>query len=388
MSLFSVRKRPDVEAAAARVQLTPPPYGGGWGVGLSRLAPFDFAPPIDVWSREAAMSIPTIKRARDLICTAVAALPLTMWSIDFSKPEPVETKVPPAGWMIRPDVNHTRQYLLAWTVDDLFFHGRAYWHVVSRFATSFPATFEWVPFTEISIDSISGRVTWNAKPLDPADIIEFCSPNDGLLYCGYRAIQTALNLDLAAERFSTNEIPAGWLEQTENSEPLDASELAGIASTFQLARSQRTVAALNPFLRWKESAMDPSKLQLVEARQYQSLELARLANVPAYMVSAPQSTGMTYTNSVQAKSDLLDFGALPHLQTIEQTLSGDNVLPRNSFTRFDLEVWLRNPLLPNSTGQNDAQTAANPTQAPTPPPNVADGRPRQSDGQNASGGTA
>jgi len=393
VGLFNKRPPADVEAAAAKVRLQPSPHSGfGWGVGISRLAPVEFAPAIDVYSREQAMSLPTIKRSRDLICSAVGGLPLTQFTLDFTVADPVETRVPPASWMIRPDPNHTRQYTLAWTVDDLMFNGRAYWLITSRYATSFPASFQWVPFSDISIDYHSGKVSHGTKVLDPADVVEFCSPIDSLLWCGYKAIQTAINLDNAAERFSTNEIPAGWLEQTPDSEPLEQSELETIATAFQAARQARTVAALNPYLRWKESAMDPSKLQLVEARTYQSLELARLANVPAYMVSAPVSSGMTYTNSVQAKSDLLDFGALPYLQCIEQTLSGDNVLPRGNFCRFDLEAWLRNPLTPGSTGQNDAQIAtdSNPDPAPTPAANVNDGRPRQADGQNATttGGTA
>jgi len=381
VSLFT--KRAPVTAGAANVRLTPPRYGPGWGVGISRLAPVDFAPPYEVYSRESAMSIPTIKRARDLIVSAVGGLPLTQWTIDYSAPEPVEQRVPQVGWMVRPDPGHTRQWLVGWTVDDLLFNSRAYWHVTGRYATTFPSAFEWMPATEVSVDAHSGRVTWNGASVDPFDVIEFCSPLDGLLWCGYRAIQTALNLDMAAERFSTNEIPAGWLEQTPDSEPLDAAELAEIASTFQAARQARTVAALNPFLRWKESGMDPSRLQLVEARQYQSLELSRLANIPPYFVgSAVAGSSLTYQNSVQAKTDLLDFGCMAFLQCIEQTLSGDNVLPRNSFVRFDLNAWLRNPLItgPGESAPNDAEIAINPE------PDVNDGRPRQADGNNATTG--
>ena len=38
-------------------------------------------------------------------------------------------------------------------------------------------------------------------------------------------------------------------------------------------------------------------MQLVEGRTYQALELARLANVPPYLVGAPAGTGMTYQNA-------------------------------------------------------------------------------------------
>jgi hypothetical protein len=384
LSVFGVKKRPGVEAVGS-VRLNQAPRVSGWGVGISRLAPAGYdlpVPPTDVWSREAAMSVPTISRARDLIASAVGALPLTYWSIDYSQPEPVEKRIPLMPWMIRPDRNKTRQYSLAWLVDDLMFNGRSYWHIVDRYTTGFPSSFEWMPSTDVSIDSITGRVTWNGREIDPTDVVEFLSPIEGLLYVGWRAISTAINLDQAAERFSTAEIPAGWLEQTENSEPLDSTELAELASNFQAARAQRTVAALNPFVKWRESTMDPTRLQLVEARRYQALELARLANVPSYLVSAETGSGMTYQNAVQARSDLIDFGCMAFIGCIEQTLSGDNVCPRNSFMRFDLNAWLRNPTVPNANATpNDAQISLNPNDSPAAP--AAPGRPRQFDNQNA-----
>jgi hypothetical protein len=66
-------------------------------------------------------------------------------------------------------------------------------------------------------------------------------------------------------------------------------------------------------------------------------------NTPAYLVGAPQGSGMTYANTVQAKADLIDFGAMPYIQCIEQTLSGPNVIPAGQFVRLDTNVWLRSP---------------------------------------------
>lgn len=371
-----------VDAAAQSVPLRPATSRPtGWGVGMSRLAPFDFAPPVDLWGRDAAMSVPSISRARDLICTGTGALPLTLYVVDFTDPaNPIEQRMPPAGWMTRPDPMRTRQWILSWTTDDLLFLGRAYWRVTSRYATSYPATFEWMPAADVNV-TVDGRITWRGHDVDPADVVEFLSPIDGLLYAGQRAIATAINLDSAAERFSTAEIPAGWLEQTENSEPLSGDELADIASDFQAARLQRTVAALNPFVRWRESAMDPSRLQLVEARTYQAVELARVANIPAYFLNAPAGTGMTYTNTAQAKQDLVDFALLPYIGCIEQTLGGPNVTPRGQAVRLDVNAWLRNPYTPNGTSPNDMEIAYNPPSA-SPSTGNAPGRPRQVDGLN------
>ena len=351
-----------------------------WGVGISRLAPAEFIPAAaGLYSREMAIAVPTISRARDLLCTSVGGLPLTLWRYDFSDPaKPVEQAQQPPQWFLRPDPNRTRQYTLAWTVDDLLFHARAYWRVTDRYINGYPKAFEWLPCTDVHIGS-DGRVTYRGAFIEPDDLVEFLSPMDGLLAVGWRAIAIANNLDNAAERFSTVELPAGWLEQTENSEPLDGEELAQIASDFQAARQARIVAALNPFLRWRESIMDPSRLQLVEARAHQALELSRLTNIPPYLVGAPTGGGMNYQNTAQAKADLIDFGSLPFVQCIEQTLSGPNVTPVGQFVRFDVNAWLRNPLTPNdNASSNDAETAFNqPANEPAPDPG---GRPRDFDG--------
>ena len=253
MPLFTRSRPPTVAAAAATVPLarsaTLRPTG--WGVGIQRLAPADFPfPPTDIWSREAAMSVPTISRARDLICSAVGSLPICLYTVRWNDQtrQPVEERTPPSGWMNRPDPNRTRQWILSWTTDDLLFLGRAYWRITARYQNTYPQTFTWMPAADVAIDA-AGTVRHNGHVIDPFDVIEFLSPTDGILYTGWRTISTALNLSAASERFSTAEIPAGWLEQTENSEPLSGDELADIAENFAAARAQRTVAALNPFIR-------------------------------------------------------------------------------------------------------------------------------------------
>ncbi|MGA1649782.1 MAG: hypothetical protein ACO39Y_10305, partial [Ilumatobacteraceae bacterium] len=75
-------------------------------------------------------------------------------------------------------------------------------------------------------------------------------------------------------------------------------------------------------------------------RQYQALELARLANIPPYLVGAPTGTGMTYQNALQARQDLYLFGAKPYLDCLQETLSGNNVLPAGKHVEFDLDDYL------------------------------------------------
>jgi hypothetical protein len=350
----------------------PPTRALDFGTGGEFLAPVDYAGMLlPFWDRGAAMSIPTLSRARDLICSAVGALPFTLYTLEFDDDATqIERRSPPAGWMDRPDPDRTRQWLLSWTVDDLYFHEVAYWHIRDRYATGYPSTFELMPFVDVTVSDDGTTVEWkqNGTPVEvpAADVVEFLSPIEGLLSNGYRAIATAVALDNAAERFASAEVPAGILEEQDGGEDLTQDELDSLAVNFAAARQRNTTAATNKYLKYKESTSDPNRLQLIQGRQYQALEMARLGNVPPYLVGAPSGSGMTYQNAVQARGDLIDFGALPYVGCIEQTLSGPKVTPRGQFVRLDANAWLRNPLTATNTpSPNDLEQAFNTAPAAT-----------------------
>ncbi|MFZ9084931.1 MAG: hypothetical protein ACO22B_11500, partial [Ilumatobacteraceae bacterium] len=44
--------------------------------------------------------------------------------------------------------------------------------------------------------------------------------------------------------------------------------------------------------------------------------------------------------ALQARQDLYLFGAKPYIDCIEETLSGDNVIPRGRHIEFDLDDYL------------------------------------------------
>jgi len=145
---------------------------------------------------------------------------------------------------------------------------------------------------------------------------------------------------MAAERFATMEVPAGYLKQT-GGEPMSGQELTDLAAAWSEARLTASVAALNEYVEWRESSIDPSKLELVAARTYQALELARIANIPPYLVGAPAGSGMTYQNAQQARQDLYLFGAKPYIDCIEQTLSLNSVTPRGRYIKLDVDSYLK-----------------------------------------------
>lgn len=299
-------------------------------------------------NEEAALTVPTIARAVSLLTAVVGTLDLKSYTLQWTGDEYEKLWVEGETWMSRPDPAVPRQFIMSKTARDLIMYGRAHWAITGRYSTGYPASFQWLPANMVYSQTMPATPEWfgmptdlefNGMPLDVSNVITFLSPNQGIVYSGRRAVQIALRLDSAAERFAFTEIAAGYLQQTANSEPMEAEELAALATAWAEARRVSAVGALNSAVEWKEFTSDPSKLQLVESRKYAALEMARLMDIPGYLLGIDQS-GMTYMNAQQSRQDLILFGARPLLHAIQERLSMDDVLPRGRHVEFDVDEYL------------------------------------------------
>jgi len=298
-------------------------------------------------ARNRAISVPTINRARDLMASVIGSMPLKMYNEMWNGDEMEKVYIAPRSWIRRPDPNVSAQFLFSWTLDDLMFYGRAFWYITSRTADGYPASFTRLPAGSITTTDMAGpfwfapssQVYFQCGELDPANLVQFLSPAQGLIYSAPGAIDTALKLEAARNRNASSSIPAGILRQTENSEPLSAQELSDLAAQFNAARATNQTAALNQYLTYTETAATPDKMLLIEASQYQSLECSRLANTPPYLVGV--ATGAySYQSSQQARADLYLFGVKLYADAIAGALSMDNVLPRGTYVEFDADEYL------------------------------------------------
>ena len=99
---------------------------------------------------QVALSLPTVSRARDLLASTISSLEFRQKVKQWNGTEYEELYVPNESWMENPDPKVPRQFILANTVTDLFFYGRAFWAVTSRNATDGrPMSFEWLPSANI-----------------------------------------------------------------------------------------------------------------------------------------------------------------------------------------------------------------------------------------------
>jgi len=297
--------------------------------------------------RAAAISIPAISRARDLLASVIGCMPLQMYNEMWNGEEMERVYIAPRSWLRRPDPTVPYNFLMSWTFDDLYFYGRAFWYITSRTADGYPATFSRLPAGSVTTTDMAGpvwfapskEVYFQGGQIDPANLVQFLSPTQGMVYSSQAAIETAIKIQDARARNASSSIPAGVLRQT-GGEPLSAQELADLAAAFNTARATNQTAALNEFLTYEPTTMSPDKMLLIESANYSALETGgRIGNVPPYLIGV--STGSySYQSSQQARMDLLFFGVKLYADAIAETLSMNNVLPNGTYVSFDYESYL------------------------------------------------
>jgi hypothetical protein len=294
---------------------------------------------------ELALSVPTVSRATQMIISLVGSLPLRHYTRQWTGEKYEKIYEPNESWM-----DHSRSHTHSQLHHEQHLHGshdartRVLVRHLTQSATGRPLSFQWMPAEMVdTLDQPgpqffgkSNDITFNGIHIATDDVIQFLSPVQGFLWTGRRVLETAIKLDRSAERFASNEIVAGYLQQTDSSEPLDAESLGELAAAWSNARRVNAVGALNSAVKYEQFDTDPSKMQLVEARNFSALELSRAIGVPAYLLGIGIS-GYNYSNATQAKQDLYLLGAKLYLDAIQETLSGPDILPRNRFVEFDTE---------------------------------------------------
>lgn len=298
--------------------------------------------------RNKAMQVPAISRARDLHASVLSAMPLKMyrerWNDQTGEME--DEDLAPRSWLRRPDPSITYETLMAWTFDDLFFFGRAFWYITSRTNDGYPASFTRLPAGSITTQDQGGPV-WYAPSnevyfqggvIDPVNLVQFISSTQGVIYSSEQAISTALKIEEARLRNASSSIPSGILRQV-GGEPLSAQELADLSAAFNTARSTNQTAALNEFLTYEPTTATPDKMLLIESAQFSALQMAQICNIPPYLLGVPTGS-YAYTNSQESRWDLWIYGTKMYAEVIAGTLSANNILPNGTYVEFDTDDYL------------------------------------------------
>jgi HK97 family phage portal protein len=252
-------------------------------------------------------------------------------------------------WLEQPDIRQPRAVTLAYTVDSLIFYGVAYWRVTSLYADDGrPSGFEWVANTRVTVSTDSNGyevsyylVDGNRIPMSGiGSLVTFQSLLPGVLETGGRTIQAAIDIQKASAVSAATPMATSVIRN--NGADLPEAQIQGILAGWKSARASRSTAYLTSQLEVQNIGFSPKDMMYNEASQYLSTEIARLMNVPAFMVSSDMNNSMTYQNVLDSRKEYVAYTLQPYICAIEERLSMDDITRHGNVVKFNVdETFLR-----------------------------------------------
>ncbi len=285
-------------------------------------------------SRKDAMSVPSVARARNLICGTVASIPL-----EYYNKRTGEVIAPPR-WINQLSKNQPSFVTINWIVDSLLFYGVAYLRVTERYAEDGrPSAFEWIANSRVTFTTdLEGifitQYYVDIQPIDMNDIVTIQGLDEGVLERAGRTIQAAIDINRASSISAATPMSSGILKNT--GADLPQQEVSGLLAAWKRSRQNNSTAYLTSTLEFQSTQFSPKDMMYNEAIQNLSTEIARAMNVPAYYLSADQNTTMTYANVTEERKQFYALSIEPFIQAIQTRLSMDDISTAGHEVRFSV----------------------------------------------------
>lgn len=290
-------------------------------------------------SRDRALTVPAVSRARNLIAGVGGSLPLRRYS-RFDR-----RQLPDLPFQFQPDPAYPGSVTWSYIIDSMLFYGQSYCQVISLYADGRVQHFRWLDPSLIqeNVGRNNEIIGYNYDGADlprsgVGSVIVFYSFNDGVLTTSGRTIETAIELEEATNRAAKEPAPQVVLKNEGVSLP--AAKIQDLLAGWKAARRERATAYLDASMKIETVGFDPRSQQLVEAREYHANELSRAMNLPPFFLGA-EANSMTYQNTESIRRDLIDFSLQPYLTAIEARLNMPDFSSRDQLFRFDLDIFLR-----------------------------------------------
>ena len=279
-------------------------------------------------TREEALRVPVVARARGLICNTIARLPMAV----HNTAGPLATQ---PTWLDRSDGALPPWKRTALVVEDLLFHGWALLQV-ERGADSWPSRVEYVPYTRWEFDG-DDRVTIDGQRARPGSVALIPGPHEGVLTFGAQAIRAAADLAATAARAAATPIPNIELHDT-GTRPLTDEQIKKLVSDWVAARQGKNggVAYTNASIELRAHGSQSADL-LVAGRNAAAVDVARVMGVPAALLDATAaSASLTYETTAGRNAEFVEYGLAPYLSAICARLGMDDMTPRGNHVDIDL----------------------------------------------------
>ena len=291
-------------------------------------------------SRDEALSVPAVKRGRDLICGTLGTLRL--------KKHDASRRTVDSELLDQPESDVARSVTMTRIFEDMLFEGYAWLRITEFDSTGYPSKVVRLEPRTVTVRenarvyvSSDGTTQGQATEFVPdAQLIRIDSPNEALLVAGARAIRTAMLLDRTASRYASDPLPLGYFSPADGMADQDPGDVQDVLDEWETSRSERTWGYVGAALKANTLQWSPEQLQLGSARDYAVLEISRLIGVDPEELGV-STTSRTYANAEQRRLDLIDFTCAAYVTAIEDRLSMPDVTPPGYYVRAEYGAFLR-----------------------------------------------
>jgi HK97 family phage portal protein len=297
-----------------------------------------------------ALGVPAILRAVSLISNTTGSLAVRAYRNSVPLDEPPRIVSRPNPFSTPREFYRDSAYYLA-------SRGEAVWWIAARDIDNLPASLIVVPLHELNIEKnpndrrfpiyrwgkISSTAYSGAAPGGEFVHITYLREPGELRGMGPLQIcGAAISVTVEAQQWAANFF-AGDTSAVELQSLVDitADEAKALRDQWIEKGLSGLPRVTPPTLNWKEHQIDPESAQMVEARNHQDGEAARMFGIPGSLLeySAPGSS-LTYQNVEGEYTKFVRTCLAPnYLEPIEQAMS--DLLPRSTVARFNVDGLLR-----------------------------------------------
>ena len=326
-----------VDTKKVTAQYSPAIMDSSYGYGSFNTGVSSGMGPANI-DRQAAMQVPAVARCRNLLTGVIASLDLELYRKSTGK------KLQSPLWLDQPDLRQPRSVTIAWTIDSLIFYGQAFWRVTSLYADDLrPSGFEWIANNRVSVTtnkygteveyySIQGE---RVPDSGIGSLVTFQGLTNGVLLTGSRTIQSALDVEKASAVASQTPMATTVIKNT--GADLPEAQIAGLLASWKSSRQSRSTAYLTSTLSVENLGFSPKEMLYTEGSQYLATQVARLMNVPAFMISADMNNSMTYQNILDARKEYVAYSLQPYISAVENRLSMNDITANGNIVKFAVD---------------------------------------------------
>lgn len=280
-------------------------------------------------TRDAAMKVPAMARARHIVAGKLAAAPLRALAGD------TELADQPT-WLYRSDAATAPYHRMLWTVDDLIFHGWSLWALRRAARTDrVGAVLDAVRVPADRWRFQDGQVLVDDAAVPAERVCLIPGPHEGLLAFGDETLGTAKSLETTVAQRAANPSAMTELHDTDDT-PLGDTERAQLLDSWNAARRQGGAAYTPRRITLRELGQQDSAW-LIQARNASAIDVARHVGVPAATIDASNvNSTLTYETAQGRNTELYDLGLSLYADAIAARLSLDDMVPPGVRVAFDL----------------------------------------------------